>query len=242
MRDPRIDRLAHVLVEYSTEVKPGQIVRISGDPVAMPLLEAVYERVLAAGAHPHVKCVPDTMQEIFLERASHAQLDYVSPLLEHEVRHIDVSIGVWAETNTKHLSRVDPERQGRASAARKPIFKVFMERAATKELRWSGTLYPTAASAQDAEMSLRQYEDFVFSAGHLDAGDPVGQWRWIEARQQKVVGLPGRQEGRSFPDGRGDGPDGQRRGDEVGELLRARELPRRGGVYRAEPQRARRRG
>ena len=62
-----------------------------------------------------------------------------------------------------------------------------MERAAKKELSWCGTLFPTAASAQDAEMSLRDYEDFVFAAGHLDAPDPVAVWRELEARQQKVV-------------------------------------------------------
>src|SRR5690606_15024978 len=98
---------------------------------------------------------------------------FVSPLALNEVEKIDVSIGLWAETNTKSMSRVDPKRSGMASAARKPIFKVFMERAARRDLRWCGTLFPTAASAQDAEMSLRQYEDFVFAAGHLDKDDPV---------------------------------------------------------------------
>src|SRR5690606_39306234 len=71
--------------------------------------------------------------------------------------------------------------------ARKPIFKVFMERAASGALKWCGTLYPTTASAQDAEMSLTEYEDFVFAAGHLDKPDPVAEWRQIQQRQQKVV-------------------------------------------------------
>jgi aminopeptidase len=74
-----------------------------------------------------------------------------------------------------------------ASAARKPITKVFFERAASGELKWSGTQYPTLASAQDAERSLTQYEDFVFSAGHLQANDPVAVWQAISAKQQKVV-------------------------------------------------------
>ncbi len=187
MRDQRLEKLAGVLVDYSTGVKPGQVVRITGDPVSIPLLEAVYERVLAAGAHPHLKCAPDTLRDLFLERADDKQLEYVSPLLVNEVETIDVSIGLWAETNTKSMSQVDPKRQGKASAARKPIFKRFMERAAKDELRWVGTLFPTSASAQDAEMSLRNYEDFVFAAGHLDKDDPVAVWRAIEARQQKVV-------------------------------------------------------
>ncbi|MCC7192384.1 MAG: aminopeptidase [Phycisphaeraceae bacterium] len=191
MRDQRLNKLAQVLVEYSTGVKAGQIVRISGDPVGLPLMEAIYERCLEVGAHPFLKVSPESISEFFFEHATEDQLKYVSPLALHEVETIDVSIGLWAETNTKGLSRVDPKRQGINSAARKPIFKIFMDRAAKKadepgKLYWCGTLYPTLASAQDAEMSLRQYEDFVFNAGHLDKPDPVGEWKKIHASQEKL--------------------------------------------------------
>lgn len=197
MRDPRIDKLAAVLVHYSTGVKAGQLVRISGDPIGMPLMEAVYEQVIKAGAHVQFRAAPGELQELFYEHANDEQLQYVNPLTLNEIEQIDVSIGLWADTNTKSLSRVDPKRQGMASAARRPIMEVFMKRAAAhdapdkfpgvKPLRWVGTQYPTAASAQDAEMSLRQYEDFVFAAGHLDKDDPVAEWQKIKVRQQQVV-------------------------------------------------------
>ena len=187
MRDGYLDKLAQVLVQYSTKVKRGDLVRISGEPVALPLLEAIYERCLRAGAHPFLKVAPESLQDIFYELADDEQLQYVSPIAKYEIEQVDVSIGLWAETNTKSLSQVDPQRQSLASAARKPIMKTFMERAGRKELRWTGTLFPTLASAQDAEMSLRQYEQFVFEAGHLDQPDPVAVWQQIEARQQKVV-------------------------------------------------------
>lgn len=191
MRDSRLDKLAKVLVEYSVGVKPGQIVRISGEPVGIPLMEAIYERCLLAGAHPFIKCSPDSVHEFFLENATDEQLRYVSPLALKEIETIDVSIGLWAETNTKSLSRIDPKRQGVASSARKPIFKIFMDRAAKKhgepgKLYWVGTQYPTDASAQDAERSLRQYEDFVFNAGHLDKPDPVAVWKQIHERQERL--------------------------------------------------------
>jgi aminopeptidase len=187
LRDQRLDQLARVLVNYSTGIKPGQIVRISGDPIAQPLLEALYEHALRAGAHPYVKCSPEALQDLFFEAASDEQLQFVSPIVQHEVETIDVSIGIWAETNTKSLSRVDPRKQGLASSARKPVLRTFMQRAAEGKLKWCGTLFPTLASAQDAERSLRQYEDFVFKAGLLDADDPVAAWKKVEARQQKVV-------------------------------------------------------
>src|SRR5205085_10215152 len=43
------------------------------------------------------------------------------------------------------------------------------------------------ASAQDAEMSLAEYEDFVFRAGLLDRADPVAEWKRISERQQRLV-------------------------------------------------------
>ena len=187
MRDPRIDRLADVITRYSTGVNKGQLVQLTGDPVAMPLLEAIYERCIQLGAHVHFNCAPDAFAELFYEHASEEQLKYVSPIARYIIRHVDVRIGIWAETNTKAMTSFDPAKQAMASAARKPIFKVFMKRAAEGELKWCGTLFPTQASAQDAEMSLREYEDFVFKAGLLHARDPVAEWQKIHKAQQKVA-------------------------------------------------------
>jgi aminopeptidase len=187
MPDPRLDQLARVITEYSVGVKPGQLVRIQGEPIATPFVEVLYEACLRAGAHPYVRLSPDALSEIFYEVASEEQLKHVSPIARYEIETIDVSIGLWAETNTKALSRIDAKRQSIASSARKEIMSIFMQRAAKKQLHWCGTLFPTLASAQDAEMSLRQYEDFVFGAGHLDKPDPVAVWRDIEQCQQRVV-------------------------------------------------------
>ena len=187
MRDPHLDKLADVLVRYSTRVKPGDLVRISGETIAMPLLEAIYEKVLDAGGHPLFRATPDSLSELFFAHANDEQLRYLDPVTTHEIESIDVSIGVWAETNTKALSRVDPRRQGARSAARSSLMQRFMQRAAAGELRWSGTLYPTQSSAQDAEMSLREYEAFVFNAGHLDKDDPVAEWERVQVKQQRVA-------------------------------------------------------
>ena len=187
MQDPRIHKLARVITEYAAPIQPGQMVRISGEPGATPLIEALYERVLLAGGHPMVRCAPESLQELFFLHASDEQLKYVNPLVVEEIKRVDVSIGIWAEANTRALSRIDPKRQSTASAARRPVMEIFMDRAAKGELHWCGTQFPTIACAQDAEMSLRQYEDFVFKAGKLDYDDPVAEWQKIEKNQQTVI-------------------------------------------------------
>jgi aminopeptidase len=62
-----------------------------------------------------------------------------------------------------------------------------MKRSGAGELNWVLTQWPTQASAQDAEMSLAEYEDFVFSAGHLDDPDPVATWKKVSATQQALA-------------------------------------------------------
>ncbi|MGB1126072.1 MAG: aminopeptidase [Phycisphaeraceae bacterium] len=197
MRDQRLEKLADVLVNYSVQVQPGQLVRIRGDEVGTDLLEAIYEAVLKAGAHPLLRITSDACHDIFMQSASEEQLKYIDPIAVAEAETIDVSISLWAEVNTKSATRVDPKRSGMTSAARKPIFETFMKRAAAAEfpdqypgvkpLKWVGTLFPTQANAQDAERSLREYEDFVFKAGYLDHDDPAAQWTKICEQQQRVV-------------------------------------------------------
>ncbi|HYO09128.1 MAG TPA: aminopeptidase [Tepidisphaeraceae bacterium] len=191
MRDPRLEKLADVLVNYSIGVKRDQLVRISGPHVASPLIVEIYRKVLAAGGHPMVRTAPEELGEIALKHGSDAQLRYLNPVTLFEYERIDCSIGIWGEENTRSLSNVDPKRLGLSQAARKPLMDTFMKRAASGALRWSGTQYPTQASAQDAEMSLAEYEDFVFSAGLLDRPDPVAAWRQVSARQQRLVDFLG---------------------------------------------------
>lgn len=188
MRDPRLDKLAKVLVNYSVAVKKDHIVRISGPSVAEPLILAVYREVLRAGGMPMIRMAPDECTEIFLKEASERQLKYCSPLSIKEIETINATIGVWADDNTKALTNIDPKRQAMSAQARKPIMDLFFKRAAKKgkdKLRWTGTQFPCQASAQDAEMSLAEYEDFVFTAGKLHLPDPVAAWKKLSAAQQR---------------------------------------------------------
>ncbi len=189
MNDTRIDRLADVLVNYSVQVKSDDLVRISASNISLPLVRALYREVLRAGGHPFLRLRDDQCADLFYALARDRQLKYVSPLLKAEVQAIDCSIGVWADENTKAMTRVDPKKQAMVSQAQKPVWDLFMKRAAAKgkkQLRWVGTQYPCPSAAQDAEMSVAQYADFVFRAGLLHHKNPAAQWRKISIRQQRL--------------------------------------------------------
>ena len=126
MQDPRIDKLAEVLVNYSTAVRPDDLVRLSGPPVARPLLVALYRAVLDAGGHPHAQMVPDECEEIKLAMAGEEQLRYQDPLDLYATERIDVSIRVKGEDNTKSLTGTDPKKQGLLAQARKGHMARFL--------------------------------------------------------------------------------------------------------------------
>ncbi|MGQ9546930.1 MAG: aminopeptidase [Dehalococcoidia bacterium] len=187
MADPRVETVAKILVDYSVKVRPNQLVRISGGSQGTPLILAVYRRVLERGAHPFLQVEPEEAEELFFTYASDAQLDYIPPFRRDMIEQIDASIGIWTDVNTKQLSNADPAKQARRAVALRPLFDRFLERAARKELRWTGTLYPTQAFAQDAEMSLREFEDFVYGACLVHEPDPIRAWRKISREQQRIV-------------------------------------------------------
>lgn len=187
MADPRIDKLADVIIDYSLAIKEGDLFTISSPPIAAPLVEALYIRALKKGAHPITTIGLASLPELYLTHASEEQLRWVSPVQRLLIEQADATFSILADTNTMALSNVDPEKQMLRSRATNALSATFMERAAAGALRWSLTLYPTEAYAQDAGMSLGDYENFVFGAGLLHEADPVAAWKKQGSEQQRLI-------------------------------------------------------
>ncbi len=187
MADPRIEKMAKVLIEYSLKIKKGDVLLINGGPQAAPLIREAYRAALRRGALVETKIILDGMQEIFFAEASKAQLEWVSPITRYRIKKIDAELGIGAPANTRALTSADPKRMATAAKASKPLFKLFMDRFAKGELNWVGTLWPTNAGAQDAEMSLAEYEEFVFTACLLDERDPIAAWKAVSKSQQALT-------------------------------------------------------
>jgi aminopeptidase len=187
MKDPRVEKLADVLVNYSTAVQPGDKVIITGGTPAEPLLKAVYVTVLQAGGHPLLFPSLPGAEELLYQYASDEQLEYIDPPVKLITDTYDVRINVRGAANTKALSNVDPSKMVLRNQAHTELMETFMRRSATGAFRWVGTLFPTNAYAQDADMSLSDYEDFVYGACMPDFDDPVGYWQEFSAWQQKII-------------------------------------------------------
>lgn len=187
MVDPRVTKLARLLVGYSLDVQPDDLVYISGDLPGLPLVREAYREVLRAGGHPYVRMVDETMREMFLKEASESQLSFVHEPVRYISEHYDAALHLLAPENSRYLSAIDPERQAVESRARRSIAETTMARTAEGTFRWSLSQYPTSGSAQDADMSLSDYADFVYSAYRVDEPDPVALWQEISRRHDRLV-------------------------------------------------------
>ncbi len=186
MADPRVVKLANLLVHYSLGIKPGQQLAIFTNPLAEELLLEVYAEAIRAGANVYVNLNEPQLSELFYKYSSPAQLEFVSPVDRLVYEHYDALLQIIADQNTRSLSGIDPQRQARRSKARQPLTRIFSQRTASGELHWSLTAFPTHASAQEADMSLADYRDFVFTSGKLDLDDPVAAWQKDGQRMRQL--------------------------------------------------------
>ena len=185
--DPRVEKLARVLVHYSLGLRRGQLVRIGGPALAASHIIAAYTEALRVGAHPTVRVSVDGLEEAYYKSATDEQLRFVSPLDIHETETLDAELRFLGAYNTRALTRVDPARMAVRREATRDLTRRFLERAGRNELRWCLTQASTQADAQEAEMSLGEYEEFVYTAGHLDQDDPVTTWREVEREQAEII-------------------------------------------------------
>lgn len=187
MKDPRIEKYADVLLNYCIKLKKDQLVCLRGTLLAEPLILELYKAALLKGAHPFTRILLQGLEEIYFKYSSESQLKYITPIQKYELNNSDALIAIMSDFNTKELTGIDPKKQAVAQKAARPLMQKTMRRAAQGKYAWVGCLYPTNAAAQDAGMSLSDYENFVFKACLLDKKDPVAEWKKISKYNARLI-------------------------------------------------------
>lgn len=175
--DSRVKELASLLVTRSLKVKGGEVVKISGTELAKPLILAAYEAVVKKGAHPLVDVYFDEASEIFYRGARRAQLDYLSPVKLYTAKKIDAALFIHSPSNTRMLTGVSPIKIAQVRRTNKPVSDIIMKR-----VRWVLVNYPTPSLAQEAEMSVSEYEDFLYRSCLVN-------WQTMEKELKYLKGL-----------------------------------------------------
>ncbi|MCK4795138.1 MAG: aminopeptidase, partial [Desulfobacteraceae bacterium] len=138
--DPRVKKLAKVLIHYSLKLKKGQLFKIEGEIVTAPLIKAVFEEAIKVGAHPYTTIWRPDLEETFFKLGSDAQLKYISPIIRHEINKMDARLVILGSENTRYLSGVDPKRQALRGRSMRPIIDRWFKRTADKSISWCVTL------------------------------------------------------------------------------------------------------
>jgi aminopeptidase len=175
------DAFAALICDWCLEVRPYQQVLISTTTLAQAPALALHRALLDRKAWPLLRLSPPSLQEDFYRHASAAHLDRHAPLELAEVEAVDAVLRIDAPANTNALGGIDPAAIARAARARSPIQEARLAR------RWCSTLWPTAALAQQAGMSERDYAVFAARAMFLDRPDPVKAWAELRDRQAALV-------------------------------------------------------
>jgi aminopeptidase len=191
MAGHRLSRFAHTIVNYSTNVGKGDLVYIRGYPFsedALSFIREIAREVIYAGGFPHISMDHDeVVTHQLLTLGAEEQITYVDPIHAYAIEHIDVEIAIQAARNTHYLADVDPGRISVQKKAYTELTKRWFERSASKEMRWMYTSLPTSSYAQDAHMSLEEYEAFFFRTTFSDQDDPTAAWKEQRQKQEAIV-------------------------------------------------------
>jgi len=177
MIDPRAKEAARILVEHSTRVKAGDRVLIDFDLAAKDMALEAYRLCIVKGAYPMLRPTVPGASFIFYKNASEKQLKHFPIIAEFEAKNSDVLIPIGAEYNTRELTSINPELIAMRKKVTRPISEYIVD-----SLRWVIYEYPTSSLAQEADMSLEEMEDFVFSATNID-------WKKESSRMKKLKEL-----------------------------------------------------
>lgn len=199
--DPRVVEHAKLLVNYCTSVKRGDNVLIrlggadySGDVDGLELAIEVYKEAGRLGANPLIVAFPGEATRGYLELTPEEDLETTPRNYYELVKVSDAVIAIQAAGNTHFLEHVDPKRIGKRLQGLDPIAKEQLKK------RWTGTLHPTNAHAQDAGMSLAEYREFVYSAILRDWKSEVERMKKLKQAMETTnqVRLIGRETNLSF--------------------------------------------
>jgi len=187
--DAPIQKMAEVIINYSTAVKPGDRVLLrSTSPAGEPLIRAMYQEALRAGGEVFTYTHIADEDSLAIEATDNPELlAAVNPMLKLMYETCNVIVRVEASENPKALSAYPAEAQQARARAGGSILKIQMEREGNGSLRRCTTQFPTQGYAQAAGMSLSQYEKFIFRACKVHLVDPVAAWREVEQFQQRLI-------------------------------------------------------
>ncbi len=159
MTDPKVKKLAKILVDYSVKVKKSDKVLINANQASWPLVKEVYKLSLTKGAYPHIIYDNQDLDFFFFKNANLSQLTNKPEIAIFLYKWADKIIRLYSTKNNRTLANIDPQRlMTRSKVVNPPLRKIILKKP------WVLTEFPSLSMAQTANMSLTELEDLYFKA------------------------------------------------------------------------------
>jgi len=158
--DSRIIKQAEIIVNHSIKAKKGERVTIVSEYEGRPLVKEIYRLLLKKGVSGvNWKLADEDLDVIYYKYSTKVQRQVFPKVDYYDIKNTDCFIRIYAPSNVKSISEVNPAKISERIKTLKPISDWRVNKT-----RWVVTLFPTNSLAQEAGMSLSCYENFVFAA------------------------------------------------------------------------------
>jgi aminopeptidase len=167
MKDPRIEKLAKNLINYSVRLKEGENVLIENFGLQRELVTALVKEAYAAGGNPFVLLKDHQVDRSLLFGAKEDQFNLMADFEANVMGKMAAYIGLRAGDNiNEHADVPDDKMKLHGRTIGKKVHRDIR----VPKTKWVVLRYPTSSMAQLAKMSTEAFEDFYFNVCNLDYG------------------------------------------------------------------------
>ena len=185
--NPNLEKYAKVIVDYSLYVKKDEKIKLTGYVNVEPLLKEIYKQLVKKGAHVKLYPVFDDFEYVFFNNASKEQIEYLHPIEIEELKYWDGLIVIGGKRNLKSAADVNPELLALSSKTKKPLMDLVNERENKNEFKWSFAYYPTFSSAQEANMSIDVFSEYLLKTCKIFTDNPTEEWEKLSKFQAEII-------------------------------------------------------
>jgi aminopeptidase len=181
MTDPRYSKLARLLVEYSTQLKPGDRVLLDmidvPDEFSIQLMRAVRK----AGAVPFIEVRHTRVTREILRETDAKHATALRDLELFRMKKMQAYIAIRGSGNASETSDVPGDRMALYSRLTRPVLNYRVNKTRWCVLRW-----PTPSMAQAANLSTEAFENFYFEVCTMDYRKMAKAMVPLEQRMKKA--------------------------------------------------------
>ncbi len=182
MKDPRLHRLAEILIDHSCQLSKGEKVLIEAFDLPDPALVCrLIELAAERGAEPYVSWKNNAVLRTLYTTGTENNIAQAGAFETAVMERMDAYIGIRGAANSSQFSDVPRDKM---ELYEKLWWHPVHIRIRVPETHWVVLRYPTDSFAQSAHMSSEAFEDFYFDVCTADYAQMARDLEPLEARMR----------------------------------------------------------